>query len=470
MSGTNRRFSRRTFIVGLATAGAYLAACSPSQPATPTPAPTPATTKPAAAPTQAAPPKAEAKPSVGEVTIEVWPNAHIGGIEAIWGKIAREFESRNPGVKVKELCIPHNEAEAKILTSIAGNVPLDLVYVHPMWCATFATKSTIVDIDSYVKKDWTAAQLDDFYGGAIAYFNWDRKLWAMPYYSGPNTWYYNKDLLKQAGLEDPWDLYKKGEWTLQKFAEYAAKLTSGSGQNKVYGASEVSRTIRVQSVWLWGHGGDVWSEDMKQTVINSDGACKGWDYLADLVKKGIAPTRAESAALPGGEIGAFNSARIAFYYNIRGNVYNFKQGVNYGVAPHHKMPDGKEYNRDGPNALGITKLSKHRDSAWEFLKFSVGRGNEIMVEGKASAPVSRSVAKGKVWAELMLPWENAEVYDIAAKQVENKVLAHLPGMSEMDKLIQSAYDRIVLGEATSKQAMSEAKPKVDLVLKEQMAK
>jgi len=60
------------------------------------------------------------------------------------------------------------------------------------------------------------------------------------------------------------------------------------------------------------------------------------------------------------------------------------------------------------------------------------------------------------------------VYDIAAKQVETRVLAHLPGMSELDRAIQAAFDKVVLGEATAKQAMTEAKPKVEAILKEKM--
>lgn len=474
-------FSRRAFITGAALSGAtiLIAACSPSAPSPTTAAPTSGAkagaqseakpTSPAKAeakPTAAA--KAETKPSAGAVTIEFWVDPAEGKAEAMWQKAIDEFQQQNPNITPKVVVVPYEDAENKTLTSIAGNVPIDLVYVHPMWNATFAVKGVTVPLDSYIAKDMSQEELEDFYTGAIAYFKWDGQINALPVYSGPNTFYYNKDLLSQAGLEDPWALYQKGDWTITKYDEYIAKLSTGSGADRVFGTSGVSRSIRHQANWLWGFGGEVWSEDFKQTLIDTDKSVEGWDYIASLVTQHVAPTPAESQALPGGSLGGFNSGRIAIYYGIRQSVYQFKEDGNWGVVPMHKMPDGKEYTRDGPNALGLTKLSKHPDEAWTYLRFATTRGVELLMEARATAPTTKTLAKSEVWTKSLLPWEPAEVYDVAAKQVETKVLPHLPGMSEMDRLIQSAFDTIVLGETTAKQAMSEVKPKVDAVLKEKL--
>ena len=37
--------------------------------------------------------------------------------------------------------------------------------------------------------------------------------------------------------------------------------------------------------------------------------------------------------------------------------------VQFGVVPKHKMADGKEYNRDGPNGMTLTKGTKSPDAA-----------------------------------------------------------------------------------------------------------
>ena len=49
---------------------------------------------------------------------------------------------------------------------------------------------------------------------------------------------FNKTMLDEAGLEDPRDLYDRGEWTWDKWREYLAKLTvdsDGDGVTDVYG-------------------------------------------------------------------------------------------------------------------------------------------------------------------------------------------------------------------------------------------
>lgn len=46
---------------------------------------------------------------------------------------------------------------------------------------------------------------------------------------------YNMEMIENAGLEDPYDLWKRGEWTWDVFLDYAQKLTTGEGTDKVYG-------------------------------------------------------------------------------------------------------------------------------------------------------------------------------------------------------------------------------------------
>ena len=49
---------------------------------------------------------------------------------------------------------------------------------------------------------------------------------------------FNMDLIKEANLENPQDLWDRGEWTWDKWKEYLAKLTkTGDGANDVYGYS-----------------------------------------------------------------------------------------------------------------------------------------------------------------------------------------------------------------------------------------
>jgi multiple sugar transport system substrate-binding protein len=466
-----RRQSRRAFVgtVVFGGAAAILAACAPA--AAPTaPAPPPTKAAAAASPTTAAsaPAAAPAKTGTQPVTLEVLFQSGIVGSEKLWEQIGTEYTAKT-GHKINAVLVPHPDAESKVLTSMAGRVPVDLIYVHPTFNATFSSKGAVADLDPYMKAV-SKAEAEDYYYGATAWFTWEGKQYALPVISAPNAVYYNADLIQKAGLADPWELYKKGEWTTAKFDDYLPKLSNGEGANRVYGVAEIDRSIRYQVQWLWGHGGEVYNDKLTETVIHSDAAVKGWEYLAGLVTKRFAPGRAESSALTN-TVGVLNSGRVAMAYGWRTLMASLKPDMKWGLAPLFKMADGKEYNRNGPNGIGITSWSKEPSQAWELLRFLSTRGVEIFVAGGASIPTTKSFGNSPAWKGALLPWEPAEVYDIAYKQMETRpTLPFPPGANNIDTLIQSAFDRVVLGEATAKQAMTDAKPKIDAVLKEMAVK
>jgi ABC-type glycerol-3-phosphate transport system substrate-binding protein len=176
--------------------------------------------------------------------------------------------------------------------------------------------------------------------------------------------------------------------------------------------------------------------------------------------RGYAPGPDDLRGVTDGTRGLFNSGRIAFYFGIRSEVSNFN--VPFGTVPVHKMPNGKEYNRDGPNGVSLTQAGKHRDAAWQFLTFVVTRGVEINVGVGLTAPTTRSLAKQPSWLNKLIGGENAAAYDAAASQV--KAIPHPPGLTDIDKLIQDAYGKVVNGQAAAGPAMQAIKPQIDAIL------
>ncbi len=115
---------------------------------------------------------------------------------------------------------------------------------------------------------------------------------------GPNgdlgAWNYNSTYVKNAGLEDPYDLWKKGEWTWTNFKKYMVGLpdTTSKGQ-KVYGA------VTAGQYYYWPctnnkpcfeidgddpNGGIInnWTApEVKETFIWLEGVCDaGGSYLS----------------------------------------------------------------------------------------------------------------------------------------------------------------------------------------------
>ncbi|HEX2516823.1 MAG TPA: sugar ABC transporter substrate-binding protein [Chloroflexota bacterium] len=398
-------------------------------------------------------------------TLSVWFNANplALGVQA-YAQTVGEFQEKNPSVKVTAEPLPGTnttEQEEKILTSAAGGTLPDLSYVHPVSNATFALRGVTLPLEPFLNKSRSAFDLKDFYAGAIDYFRWDGKLWALPTYSGPNIFYYNKSLLQQAGLPDPWEQYQKGEWTLQRYDDAVQRLTRGQGESKVFGTREINRSVRNQSPWIQGFGGEVWNARATETLLNGDGAVRAWEYLTGQVLRGLAPGPDDLRGVSGGNQTVFVTGRLGFYDGIRSEVTGFKD-VPFGVVPKHKMADGKEYNRDGPNGMTLTKGTRAPDAAWQFLTFNVTRGVEVGMSLGLTAPTTRTLARSPAWLNQLVTGEQPKAYDAAAVQVKAILLP--PRLSEIDKLIQDAYVRVLSGQASARQAMTEIKPQVDAIL------
>lgn len=456
---TSRTFSRRALMSASLTLGgaaamtAALGACAAA------PVAQPATTQPVQSEATAAPPQQTSEP----ITIEVWYNKYA--TEETWRSIYDEFEEANPGIKVKEQGIPYGEHEQKILTTVAGGMVVDLVFTHPVSNATLASRGAIVPLDDFLSG--SGRDLDDFYPGASAYYRYKDKLWGISYYSGPWLIYYNTALVEAAGLEDPMALYGKGEWSRDKFVEYAAALTKGEGMEKVYGCRRLNAQLDISCIFIWGEGGDIWNADALETLVNSDAGVAAFTFMADLVLNGYAPHPADEAAfgqIPGG---IFGSEKAAISHCARFCTLSWDGAPvadKLAMVPWFAQPDGSEYSIDGPNALGIFTKSEHKQEAWDVLWHTATRGNEVLMVGGFTCPTRRAVAEGDLWKSILRPWESAEVYSIAASNV--KALFQPPGFVEITQLINTAYEDMLGGEESVKQILDRVKPKIDEILQE----
>lgn len=439
-----------------------------ASPSTSSPAPTTASAAPttAAVPTtSAAPttaPAAQASPSGQKATLQVW--WEDSEPKDAWSQTLAKYSSVAPNVTLESVPVPFGDIQTKVLTGLAGGLQLDILYNHPVLNSIFAQKGALVPLDSYLKG--STLDVNDFFEQGLVQLRWKNQLYSLPYDHECNLYFYRTDPIKSAGLADPGDLYKQGQWTLDKFSEYMGALSKGTGANRVFGTAEVPTTLRVQDVWIWGEGGDVFTTDYSRTLINQPPAIKGWGFLTDHILKGWAPTQADYNTFPDQVTGMFNSAKLVFQNNIRGYVFTFKPGLTVGMVPNPVMPDGKEYARIGNDAEGIYSKTPDRDVAWKALEWLIPNLNQALIAANAASPVFKSLYKSDVWLKTMLPWENADFYAKIASNARGLLLP--PGFSEMDKRVQTAYQKITLKQATAQQAMDDAANQIDQLLQEAM--
>ena len=70
--------------------------------------------------------------------------------------------------------------------------------------------------------------------------------------------------------------------------------------DRVYGAAEIPKSLRIQAVWIWGQGGDVFTDDYSATRINEPSALNAWGFLTDHIVKAAQAVAAHHLDAPGG--------------------------------------------------------------------------------------------------------------------------------------------------------------------------
>lgn len=121
-----------------------------------------------------------------------------------------------------------------ISAKLAGNQPYDIIYFHGSFFPTSVINRLLQPLDDAIA-DQDKYNASNPSKGGIDMHKTDFYLWNNKHYgvAGQNDinvplCYYNKQKFKDAGLEDPYELYKNGAWTWDKFIEMGRKVTNAS--------------------------------------------------------------------------------------------------------------------------------------------------------------------------------------------------------------------------------------------------
>jgi ABC-type glycerol-3-phosphate transport system substrate-binding protein len=435
----------------LGTSTCVLAACAPKTP-TAAPAKEAATVAPAA--TEA--PKAPAEP----ITLVVWNQDNFG--QEDWDEISKAFEDSHEGIKIDMTLMPYADTQTKILTALAGGVELDVNYVHPMTNALYALKGVSIALDDYMEDLGVPA--DDWYP-CFQYGVWRSKTWAVPHQNTPTMLGYNPTILEAEGYPDPWELFHKGEWTLEKYEEMATQLTKGEGADKRFGSLNIIwASIRgTQAMYIWGFGDDVFTEDEMDTHIDSDKAIEAWNRMAKPINDGIAPLAGDIQGITGAALWEKCVMGTANRWTLKqaaggGNILPVK------MVPWFTYPISKKAEvRDATCSFNINSMSKHKAEAWAYNKFMVLEGMVILTKQGWSTPMRKSLKEADYFMNMIdKRFESAELYDVSNTNV--RVLNHVPNMNEIDKIIQPRWDQVLLEDRDTYEAMKEAADEVRVIL------
>lgn len=158
---------------------------------------------------------------------------------SIWAQV-RKLASEKYGIDFQPILSNTTEQNTLTMSMLAAGTPPSFVETHkttawfPRLCSDgiFSDVNTLINREDMLWKDML---------GYIDYYSiGDSSYACVTNVYAPETMTYNKNLIKNKGLTDPMELYKKGEWTWDKMLEYIDKIcgdTNGDGVIDVYGVN-----------------------------------------------------------------------------------------------------------------------------------------------------------------------------------------------------------------------------------------
>jgi ABC-type sugar transport system permease subunit/maltose-binding protein MalE len=271
--------------------------------------------------------------------------------------------------------------------------------------------------------------LREFYPVSIAQSTFNGKVYGLPWVLSPKALLYNKRMFREAGL-DP----NRPPRTWDELRDYAIRLTRKNADGRItqLGFAEV-RDFRE---YLWQSGGDLLTSDGRHPAFQLPVGVRTLGYWVDTVDRmcgDVKALNAFSAEFSGAASDSFGMQKVAMRLDSPFRIPDLKRyfpNLDYAVAP---VPTSRDrVNEVVGNSLVIPRGSKHKEAAWEFIKYASTKEQLLAVcaqSGRLPARISAAMDPSYLNDPLLGPFVRELPY--------GKSIPVVPGYLEM----QDALDR-----------------------------
>lgn len=411
----------------------------------------------AEAPADAAADAAAADAAAGATEITYFTfSAAPDHLDALDAMIAA-FNVQHPEITVKVETAPFADYFTKLQTLVAGGTAPDVIELNYENFVSYAAKGVLADLSELAAAD--SAFTSRFYPRAYEAFSLDGVQYGLPQSFSNVVLFYNKDLFDAAGVAYPTD-----DWTMDDLRAAALELTAdndGDGVNDQWGLSVDLWDMEL--FWggaIWGHGGEVISDDRTQTLIGEAAARDAWQLITEMTTIDGSIPDPDTAAQFGDAFAAGVSAMTTIGHWV---VPEYAQlEFAWDVAA---FPAGPVRRATSVNSAGfvIAAESDAPDAAFEFIKFALSEaGQTRLTELGFALPVLKSVAESPVFLEQQGAAIRQQVFLDATEYAVTKPAFR--GYDEWATIIGDGLVPVWTGEADINATLDEIVPMADDVL------
>jgi len=375
--------------------------------------------------------------------------------ELAWGKaMVKAWNSKNADQKITAQEIPAGKtSEETIAAAItAGNAPCLVFNTAPVAVPQFQKQGGLVALDSF---EGGAAYVEERTGDAAQqYKSADGKYYQLPWKSNPVMIFFNKDLMKKAGV----DPESPPLATYDEFVDTSEKIvSSGTAEAAIWPAPSgefFQSWFDFYPLFAAESEGEQLVAD-SEAQFDSEAGIAAADFWARMYEEGLSKKEAYN-----GDSFADGKAAMAIVGPWAIAVYG--DAVNWGVAPvptsSGTAPEDTYTFSDAKN-VAIYSACDNQGTAWEVLKFATSQEQDgAFLEKTGQMPLRKDLTS--VYAAYFK--ENPK-YEVFAEQGSRTVeVPNVENSIEIWQTFRDAWTKsVIFGESEPASALGDAADEVD---------
>ncbi len=393
-----------------------------------------------------APPAQEEK-----VTISALFMKQAGYQESDIVAMTNEFQELHPNIDVELTFVSYEALHDKIVTAAAAKAgTYDVILLDCIWPAEFAEAGFLLDVTDRI----TDEMKEDIWPGALQAVTYKGQLYGMPWLNDVLYFYYNTEMLEQAGFTEPpktWDELMEQSLAMKEKGIVEYPIIEFFAQDEGLTCEFV--------LYLFTFGGQFVDED-NNPLFNSPEGLAAVQFMVDGMEKGLFnPASLEST---------YEEVRHTFSQGAAAFSFNWAYQLNLANDPAESQIAGKaeialipggpgdaSATTNGGMGLSIMADSDNPDEAWEYILHM------------SSKDIQKRYAMNAlpIWSSL---FEDPDVIEMQPKLVDlskeqykymqNRPL--VPFYSEMSRVLQIEVQSALSGAKSAEQALADAEARI----------
>jgi multiple sugar transport system substrate-binding protein len=395
----------------------------------------------------------------GPKTVHVLAMEQAGPTVDEMNTIVAEFNEDNPNVEVIIDYVSYDALHDKITTAMASSPPAyDVFLVDDIWYAEFAKAGYIWDVSDKITDDMKNNIFEAAWDITVV----DGKTYGLPWLLDQKYFYYNEEILNQAGFEAP-----PATWE-EMVAQ--AKVIKEQGLVEypiVWSWGQYEAAVCDWVTLLYGNGGALLDE-AGNPVFNDEKGVATLTWMVQTIDEGI--TNPSSVSYVEEDVrNVFSQGKAAFATNwvYMYDLVNFNEEesqvtgkIKMSLMPAFEGSGVKSATQDGSMGFSFAAESPVKEVAWEYVKYVTSED----VQNRYSAhllPIWETSYEGEQLEKLMSYSEsNKTTVPMFSEQFPySYVRPKVPFYPEASKALQLALQEALTKIKTPQQALDDAAAK-----------